>query len=227
MVVVAWLVWIIFVFFASQLAVIEVVAFLPVSLEDTLTMTIVEAAVYLLMLVLAVGGPWLIRKSIKLPKLRELFAITRRIKGSDVLRGVGGTLVYYLIMLAVMLPLTLLLPDIMGQDQPLGFTPTGNSWWQLCLIFTALVVVAPVAEELVMRGLLFGRIRARLPFWPTAIIISAVFAAAHLQVNVAIDTFILSMVMCYVREKTGVIYPTILMHVVKNSLAFTLLFLTF
>ncbi|GHU08743.1 hypothetical protein FACS189431_5580 [Alphaproteobacteria bacterium] len=227
MVVVAWLAWIFFVFFASQFAVLGIAEVLPISLEDTLTMTVVEAAVYLLMLVLAVGGPWLIRKSIRLPKLRKLFAVARRIKGSDILRGVGYALIYYLILVAVMLPLTFLLPDIMNQEQALGFEQIGNSWWQLCLIFIALVIVAPVAEELVMRGLLFGRIRARLPFWPTAIIISLTFAIAHLQVNVAIDTFILSMVMCYVREKSGTIYPTILMHIIKNGLAFGLLFLTF
>ena len=44
------------------------------------------------------------------------------------------------------------------------------------------------------------------------------------QWAVMIDTFVLSLVMCVMREHTGAIWITILMHMAKNGLAFYLLF---
>jgi membrane protease YdiL (CAAX protease family) len=160
-----------------------------------------------------------------LPKIREVLAVNRLIKLRDVSHGVIYGLVYYGILLAVMIPLMLAMPEIIGQEQNIGFSQVGNSWWEFALIFLVLVVVAPIAEEVLMRGLLFGRIRSQLSFWPTALIISFVFAVAHWQINVSIDTFILSMVACYAREKTGALYSSILIHAAKNGLAFALLFM--
>jgi membrane protease YdiL (CAAX protease family) len=58
------------------------------------------------------------------------------------------------------------------------------------------------------------------------------FAAAHLQWGsgapllwvAAIDTFVLSMVLSTLREKTGSLWSAIGLHAIKNGVAFTLLF---
>jgi membrane protease YdiL (CAAX protease family) len=58
------------------------------------------------------------------------------------------------------------------------------------------------------------------------------FAAAHLQIGsgapllwtAAIDTFILSLVLCYLRYKTGSLWPGIFLHMLKNLLAFLVIF---
>jgi len=222
-----WPLWIAAAFFISQFLIVGLsMSPLIANLlgDGTLSMMLIQALVYAVTLVLAVGVPYLLKDRAKLPKIPKLLSVDRRLKAKDFLAGAKYLVIYYAFLLAIMIPLTLLLPDIMGQEQDIGFDTATTVPWELVLVFIALVVIAPLAEELLMRGLLFGRLREQLPFWPTALIVSAVFALAHWQFNVSIDTFILSMVLCFAREKTGTVYAGVLIHAVKNCVAFGLLF---
>lgn len=51
--------------------------------------------------------------------------------------------------------------------------------WRIVLIVLALVVLAPLGEELLFRGLILRALARRLSFWPSAAIASLLFAAAH------------------------------------------------
>jgi membrane protease YdiL (CAAX protease family) len=55
----------------------------------------------------------------------------------------------------------------------------GTAPWQLVLTILALVVLAPLGEELLFRGLLLRALARRFRFWPAAIITSVLFTAAH------------------------------------------------
>ena len=55
----------------------------------------------------------------------------------------------------------------------------GTVPWQATLTIVALVLLAPLGEELLFRGLLLRALVRRLRFWPAAVISSLVFAAAH------------------------------------------------
>lgn len=104
--------------------------------------------------------------------------------------------------------------------------------WQYLIAFLTMVVLAPVAEELLFRGYLYGKLRNSFSPWLAVLVVSVVFGLAHLWVGiekplqwaVAIDTFALSIVMCAAREYTGAIWVPIYMHMIKNGLAFYLLF---
>jgi hypothetical protein len=61
--------------------------------------------------------------------------------------------------------------------------------------------------------------------WAAIIITSLLFGAVHGQWNVAIDVFVLSLVLCSLREVTGNIWAGVLLHMLKNGLAFYLLFI--
>lgn len=63
------------------------------------------------------------------------------------------------------------------------------------------------------------------PIIGSAIFTSMLFALAHGQWNVAIDTFILSFALIWVFEKTGSIWSSILLHAIKNFVAFGALFI--
>ena len=101
------------------------------------------------------------------------------------------------------------------------------------MIFLTLVVLAPLAEEVLFRGYLFGKIRKLAPFWISAIMASLTFGLAHLwagpgtalQWLVAIDTFVLSLVLCLLREHTGAIWAGVLVHAIKNGIAFYFIYL--
>lgn len=95
----------------------------------------------------------------------------------------------------------------------------------LVLIFAALVCLTPLTEELLFRGFLFTPFRRAFGFWGGAVIVSVLFALAHGQVNVGVDVFVLSMFLCYLREKTGSLWPGILLHATKNLVAFAVLFI--
>lgn len=112
----------------------------------------------------------------------------------------------------------------LAEKQDIGFTALSGGF-EYIVAFLLLVVIAPVFEELLFRGYLFGRIRSRNGYWLSALLTSLTFAAMHGQLNVGIDVFILSLFLCYLREKFDSVWPGILVHSFKNGLAYTLLFI--
>ena len=90
--------------------------------------------------------------------------------------------------------------------------------------FIAIVVLTPIIEETLFRGIIFRGIRLSSPFWLAALISSSLFALAHGQWNVALDTFVLGLVLCNLADRTRSILPGIFIHALKNSVAFILLF---
>lgn len=117
------------------------------------------------------------------------------------------------------------------QKQELGFDHVVGTT-NLILTFVSLVILPPIVEEVVFRGFLFGGLRNKLHFIPAALITSAIFAIPHSAESsqgilwiAAIDTFSLSLVLCYLREKTGAVYAGIGLHAIKNAIAFAALYL--
>ena len=105
------------------------------------------------------------------------------------------------------------------QPQQLGSTALFGL--ERLVAFVALVVVIPFVEEVIFRGFMYGKLReSGMPFWPTALAVSVLFGVAHGQVNVGIDVFCMSMVACYLRNITGSIWAGVLLHMLKNAVAF-------
>ena len=100
------------------------------------------------------------------------------------------------------------------------------------IAFIVLVVIAPIAEELIFRGWLYGKLReifnTRLADkWSTVmsiLLVSLLFGIVHLQWNVGVNVFAMSVALCGLREITGTVYAGILTHMVKNGVAFFLLY---
>lgn len=152
------------------------------------------------------------------------------------LRDAGIALIaipVYVVGYAVLLSIaTHLFPSInVNQEQQLGFN-TSQGGIYLALTFVSLVILPPLVEEILVRGFLFTSLLKRFKVWIAVILTSAIFAAAHLQFGsgapllwvAAIDTFMLSLVLCYLRYKTGSLWPGIFLHSMKNLIAFVSLF---
>lgn len=90
--------------------------------------------------------------------------------------------------------------------------------------FLAIVILTPIIEETLFRGIIFRGLRLSSPFWLAAFVSSGLFALAHGQWNVALDTFVLGLVLSNLAERTKSIAPGIFIHALKNSVAFILLF---
>ncbi len=117
-----------------------------------------------------------------------------------------------------------------GQAQETGFVAYMSGADRI-MSFISLVVVAPIAEEAIFRGWLYGKLREKLsdlPGWSgvalSILITSALFGLLHFQWNVGVNVFCLSVVLCALREVTGTIYAGILTHMVRNGVAFIMLY---
>lgn len=157
----------------------------------------------------------------------------KRPKWSDVAWALSGYAVYFTILIIALNIVFALLPGLdNGQAQDIGFADTTRGA-ALLLVFISLVLLPAVVEEVLFRGFLFGGLRTKLTFIPAAVITSLMFGVVHLQFGgsdpllwvAAIDTFILSMVMVFIRERSGSLWPTIQLHALKNGLAFLILFI--
>lgn len=155
-----------------------------------------------------------------------------RPKPRDIVYAIAGFAGYFVIYILVVLITRQLLPGLnVDQEQDIGYSTT-TSGALLIPVFISLVVLPPLVEELLARGVLYTGLRTKLSFLQAGIITSVLFAVAHLPGSVdgaplwigAIDTFVLSMVLVTVREKTGSLWPCIGIHALKNGLAFMSLF---
>lgn len=156
----------------------------------------------------------------------------RRPKVGDVGYALVGFGLYLPVYIAVVVGLTRLIPGLdVEQEQQIGFENVAGAP-ELALVFVSLVILPPLVEEILARGFLYSGLRAQLPKIHAALITSLLFAAAHLQFGsgapllwvAAIDTFILSMVLVYLRELTGSLWASIGLHALKNGIAFLALF---
>lgn len=143
-----------------------------------------------------------------------------------------GFAIYLPILIAVMAAVKTWFPEVnLEQEQQIGFQSAQGL--ALIVVFISLVVLPPVTEEILARGFLYLGLRRKLPVIWAALITSFIFAAAHLQFGsgapllwaAAIDTFILSLVLVFLRHKTGRLWAPIGLHMLKNSLAFLALFI--
>lgn len=156
----------------------------------------------------------------------------RRIVRSDIGFGLLAFAAYFVIGRVLLAVAVSAVSINVNQPQDIGFQAAAG-FGGLALTFVSLVLLPPLVEETVFRGFVFGGLRNKLPLLWAAVGTSLLFASAHLQFGsgkpllwvAAIDTFTLSMVLCYVREKTGSLWAGIFVHALKNGLAFASLFL--
>ena len=141
--------------------------------------------------------------------------------------------IVYLILAAILMGIFSAFPWFDAeQAQDVGFSYYVQGL-DRAVAFLTLVVMAPIAEEVIFRGWLYGKIRIKLSKiyanWVTIVItsllVSLLFGIVHLQWNVGVNVFALSIVLCGLREITGTIYAGILLHMLKNGIAFYLLYI--
>lgn len=156
----------------------------------------------------------------------EDLGLLKRIKTSNILLVIATGLAYVVLTAVLSLLVKILFPSIdLTQEQAIAFTKAIGPIEKV-FAAVALLVIAPIAEELIFRGFVFRGFRKQLGFFGAAVVSSIFFGLIHGQINVALDTFALGMMLCYLYEKTESIWPSIMLHSLKNGIAFYLLFFT-
>lgn len=190
-------------------------------LNESILTTILAALIYIVTIGLVVGLPWLIKK--RRVNAKDI-GLDRLMTGKDILIAPLGLLVYIIASALVILLATQLVPSFdADQAQDTGFAGLSQNY-EYILAFMTLVVIAPIAEEVLFRGYLFGKLRKVVPVWFAILVTSLLFGFIHGAWNVAIDTFVLSVILCLLRLGTGSLWAPILLHMAKNGIAFYILF---
>ena len=156
-----------------------------------------------------------------------------RPKWRDPMYALIGYAVYFVVYILIVSVVSQLVPSLnISQKQDLGFS--GTNGVGILLIFIPLVILAPLTEEALVRGFLFKNLRLAMSFGWSTVIASILFGMAHLGGGeagagalwiAALDTFSLSLVLCFLRERTGRLWASIGLHALKNAVAFSFLFL--
>ena len=92
----------------------------------------------------------------------------------------------------------------------------------LPLLYLAVIVFAPISEEICFRGFLLGEIkRSRLGSVGAVFITSGLWAIMHSDYDAyyIVDVFVFGLLLGYVRLRTESTYTTVALHVVNNLLS--------
>lgn len=134
-----------------------------------------------------------------------------KIKTSTVFLTILLTVVSYPMVMFTNVFSQLFVKNTMAQatDDLVGNTPV--------LYIIAIALLAPVCEEILLRGFFHNRLKKLVPFTAAAILSGFWFGVFHLNLNQFCYAWLLGVVFAYVNRASGSIYTSMIMHVVINS----------
>lgn len=94
----------------------------------------------------------------------------------------------------------------------------GAAFWPAFWLLLFVGGLGPLVEELFFRGLLFGSLRKRQPFWPAALLTALSFGLGHGLV-MGLPTALMGLYFCWQVEQDDSLVPAFLLHAANNSLA--------
>jgi uncharacterized protein len=90
-----------------------------------------------------------------------------------------------------------------------------------------IIGVAPFTEEVFFRGFMFTGMRRALPFVLAALIPSLIWGLFHYtgpeSWGVVLQLSIFGLWLCWLYERTGSLWPPVVLHVANNAIAFAIL----
>lgn len=154
----------------------------------------------------------------------------RRVRGLHVLQGLGFGVVAFLVINLGFSLLIQLFANLAGGELPTvqeNLREATRDPRIGAVVIGSAVLVAPVAEELFFRGMVFQALRTRFGAWPGIGMSGFLFGAAHLfgsqELAGALYTFVVlsafGMFLAWALNRSGSIAVPILMHMTFNGAA--------
>jgi membrane protease YdiL (CAAX protease family) len=215
----------------------QIIAGLLVFNSSLVANAAVQAAVaaglgYTMAILLIIGTPLLTRRK-KLDY--KLLGVDRLPSWSDIGLGTLSVLPYFLLATVVVWLGTDILRFI---DPTVGQQVSFTDLYlriEYIVAFITLVVVAPLAEELLFRGYFQGKAVNKIGKVLGVIFVAIIFGLMHLigftdqgvvlQWGAAADTFSLGIIVGVLRLITGSIWAGVILHALKNGIAYYFLFI--
>ncbi|MDD5195161.1 MAG: type II CAAX endopeptidase family protein [Candidatus Omnitrophica bacterium] len=95
----------------------------------------------------------------------------------------------------------------------------------IVLLLSQVVLIGPLAEELFFRGFIYKLLRTKFNFLAAGFWTSSFFALLHRTPQDILPLFLISIILCYIYEKTQNILSPIMLHCAHNTLNISLLLL--
>ena len=83
--------------------------------------------------------------------------------------------------------------------------------------FLFMVVFAPVMEELLFRGMLFGALKRRYPLWAAVVVSTLAFAVAHINPAQIATGLVVGPYLALMYHRLGSVYPGMALHALWNA----------
>jgi membrane protease YdiL (CAAX protease family) len=110
--------------------------------------------------------------------------------------------------------------DAGGSNPLLDLVLTSPDPWALACFGVTAIVLAPLFEEILFRGVLLPVAGRHLGGVQAVVVSAAVFAAAHLSLGELVPLFVLALGLGWLRWSSGRLVPCVLMHALWNAMTF-------
>lgn len=156
----------------------------------------------------------------------ELFGL-QHVDGRRLVRVVAVFAVMSLIIVNVVSGLTVtwlqdVWPDLEPQDTVKAFQESDGFMFRFLVVLAA-VVVAPLAEEVLFRGFVYGVLKRYTDAPFAALSSSLMFAIIHLHVGSLLPLWVLALLFCLAYEVSGCLLAPMLLHVIFNGTSIALM----
>lgn len=117
--------------------------------------------------------------------------------------------VFFMLSTSVVLePLLSLMPEVPNVY--------GRGAWAIVTV----VVMAPLFEEVIFRGVLLESTRARYGVVAAWLLSSAIFGIVHVHPTVVVNAFVMGLVLAFIYLRTDSLWSAIILHAVNNGIAY-------
>lgn len=160
---------------------------------------------------IAIFGLWYYMKydGNYLPKLRTTFHPLSILGIVMLMPGMQYLSTYIVAITATLFPSSLEVYEELLESAGLDTTITFG-------LFLYSVILAPLSEELIFRGVTMRQLKKCLPFWVANIVQGVLFGIFHMNLIQGVYACCLGLFLGYVCEKGGSIYYSILLHMLFN-----------
>lgn len=111
-----------------------------------------------------------------------------------------------------------ILPDLNPQETVKAFQESDSIGLKILVIFLA-VVIAPLAEETLFRGFVYGVLKRYTDAPFAALSSSLMFAIIHMHVGSLLPLWVLAVLFCLAYEITGCLLVPMLLHAIFNAVS--------
>lgn len=164
-----------------------------------------------------IAAALLFARMVAIPRLEQFGLVPPR----SIKLALGYVVAGYVAFIAVSAAWLAIIGQTDTKDTIIEDLGAGDSTIALIGVTFIVCVCAPLAEELLFRGYFFGALRSN-GFWTAAILTGLAFGLVHVlgsPIAFILPLAVLGAALCFIRERTGSIFPCMALHCVNNTLA--------